>query len=145
VWAGIVTGLALAAGTLLASAGAASTQVKKPMVTPATGQPRGVFHLSFTAPRPTGAVNGLQSSIAITADGPAGTSGCLATVDRGATATSGGEIIDVTLSPGRRSWCPGHFHGKVSEEGRPICKPTVPCPQFIELTPIGAFSFVVRH
>jgi hypothetical protein len=145
VWAGVVVVLVLVAAALVGTAGASSAPTARPTVTPTTAQPGGAFHLSFTAPRPTGAANGLQSSIVITADGPQSTTGCLATVDRTATAKRRGEVIHMTLSPGSRSWCTGSFHGRVSETGRPICKATVPCPQFIELTPIGAFSFIVRR
>jgi hypothetical protein len=140
------TGIALALGisAALAVTALALASTRRLTVTPAAGTPHTIFRLTFRAPEPTGSASGLERSIVLSASRRGTSRGCVGQIERNPTASHAGQLVHVALAP-HGKWCIGRFTGDVDETGRPICKPTTPCPQFIELTPIGRFSFVVRR
>jgi hypothetical protein len=138
-----------ALGVSAAAMGVPTASTTKLRVTPAKGAPHTVFTLAFTAPRATGLGPGtatrLQSTLSVTASGPRHASDCVAQISRSPTAARNGEMIHVRLAPGSGEWCRGTYSGSVNETGTPVCRAGVACPQFIMVTPVGSFSFTVRH
>jgi hypothetical protein len=101
----------------------------------------------FTAPQATGTADGAGHSYSVAAGGPQHTHGCLDSVRAQPVVKRAGEAMAVRLRAGAQPghWCPGSYHGTVSEVIRPVCAAGTACPQYVVLRPLGSFSFrVVR-
>jgi hypothetical protein len=114
-------------------------------VTPATGGPTTGFTISFRAPDRVGTYRRQRRWYEISAAGPNGGGGC----DSGAVAQAGHARrharVYVKLRPGPGGWCPGAFHGSVTEEQGPVCPPREICPRYVVLVKtVGRFTFQVR-
>ena len=125
-------------------AAAASPQGRRLTVNPAAGSPTTIFRLHFRAPDQTGRDRGLERYYVVSASGPGGSGSCVGQTAQDPTASHAHARVRVKMSPGTGGWCPGTFHGTVTEQERPICQYREVCPLFVVLVKtIGRFSFRV--
>jgi hypothetical protein len=139
----VVCVLAVACSAAIAGAAGHREHVR---VRPPAGSAATTFTVSFRAPRASGAFGSLQRQYVVSGSTATAGPGCVASFALGAGNAAAGALVRVVLSPARLGGelCPGTFRGRVVEEGRPVCRAGVACPQFIAvLAIIGNFSFVV--
>jgi hypothetical protein len=139
----IVCVVAVACSAAVAGAAAQRGHVR---VRPATGTPGTTFTVSFRAAHASGAYGSLQRLYVVSGSTATARPGCVASFALRAGDVAAGAIVRVALSPARLGGelCPGSYGGRVIEEGRPVCRADVACPQFIAvLAYIGQFSFEV--
>jgi hypothetical protein len=116
-------------------------------VSPTSGSATSVIAVSFRAPNAAEASNGRSYQVQALANHnqPAG-SHCLEGLAQGIGDARAHQRVTVNLDPAGSpaGWCPGGYHGTVTEFQRPVCAPTVPCPQYIVfLGTLGKFRFRV--
>ncbi|HEY1568826.1 MAG TPA: hypothetical protein VGF68_17480 [Solirubrobacteraceae bacterium] len=150
----LVAVMALVALAAVPVAGANPTETGAPVavhVSPGTGGPRTAFKVSWRNRTDIGMVGTLHRSETVQINGPQH-GRCVASGGMGVPTTTAGQLVRVSLTPGRmsttgsRTWCTGTFHGAVVEDERFTCAPPHLCPQIaIRPMTIAHFSFKVRR
>jgi hypothetical protein len=151
--AGLAIMIATGPTAVIAVARAASPPPKL-RVSPAAGHRRTVFTVHFTAPAKSGRAGVRSIAYRATVTGPAGATGCVASMTMQPVATSAGQSVAVGFNPRRRGgrWCAGAYTGQVTEIVMPSCGPPIVgaqmivCPAVVAgQIPLGTFSFRVHR
>jgi hypothetical protein len=127
--------------------GASGVHRERIYVTPTVGSAQTVFVVSFKAPERTGVYGSSQRHDVLTASAPAGSRGCVTTLDVQVPDARAGAHLRVALDPRKLGgeWCQGTYHGQVEELQSAVCPHGALCPTYVLVRgTVGRFSLRVR-
>jgi hypothetical protein len=147
--------IAFAAVTLVAATAAVGSlalatvtpPAAKVRVTPVSGTASTVFVVSFTTPERTGLLGEIQRHDMLSATGPAGRRGCIATLPQTrAPVALAGARVHVALAPRQLGgrWCAGTYKGQIEQWQSLVCPHGELCPDVVLFKRVGAFTLHVR-
>ncbi|MGO9961047.1 MAG: hypothetical protein ACLP50_34580 [Solirubrobacteraceae bacterium] len=135
----------VAASISLAGCGGHS---KAPVLTvsPRQGDPRSELRFMFTAPATSGVSGQIETSYTLSVAGHS-RAGCVGFHTAGLPSVTRGRRLTLTLGPAELGgpWCTGAYDAGLEELVRPVCRPGVPCPQFIRVVAVGRATFTIRR
>jgi hypothetical protein len=127
--------------------GATGVHRERIHVLPTAGSARTVFVLSFTMPERTGLYGSSQRHDMLTASAPAGSSGCVKTLDLKIPDARASAHVRVTVDPRKldAQWCQGTYRGQIEELQSAVCPRGALCPTYVLVRgTVGRFSLHVH-
>jgi hypothetical protein len=134
--------LALAGLLLLLGASAAAAAGIRVSVTPQAGSRTSTFMVSYVAPTKTGVVGSKRIRDQVRAQTGSVSAGCQSLRAQFVPAVQRGQHVRVALRADT-GWCSGTYSGKLVELVSLVCPPDAMCPQYLRVSTLGTFTFVV--